>query len=97
MNRQGRGLKMADTNGQEENGIVYENGVDSTSSDEEPAQPSSDVTQEEPQEPQEPTLTDHLNKKLLQSFLTRLDEGSFNFPGSSHLNSSNNETNDFDD
>ena len=26
---------------------------------------------------EEPTLTDRLNKKLLQSFLNRLDEGSF--------------------
>lgn len=30
---------------------------------------------------EEKTLTDHLNKKLLESFLTRLQDGSMQFPG----------------
>ena len=36
--------------------------------------------EEEPQPEQEKTLTDHLNKKLLESFLSRLDSGSMSFP-----------------
>ncbi len=41
-------------------------------------------TDEEVQEPeQERTLTDHLNKKLLESFLSRLDSGNIQFPQAS--------------
>ena len=36
--------------------------------------------EEEPQPEQERTLTDHLNKKLLESFLSRLDSGNMSFP-----------------
>lgn len=36
-------------------------------------------TEPQPQE-QEKTLTDHLNKKLLQSFLNRLDAGGMGLP-----------------
>jgi len=38
------------------------------------------VEEVEPKPKQEPTLTDHLNKKLLSSFLSRLDSGAMNFP-----------------
>lgn len=34
----------------------------------------------DPAQEQEKTLTDHLNKKLLQSFMLRLDAGSVSFP-----------------
>lgn len=34
----------------------------------------------EPKPEHERTLTDHLNKKLLESFLSRLDTGSMTFP-----------------
>ncbi len=34
----------------------------------------------EPQEEEERTLTDHLNKRLLESFLVRLDSGSMQLP-----------------
>ena len=34
----------------------------------------------EPQEEEERTLTDHLNKRLLESFLARLDSGSMQLP-----------------
>lgn len=84
--------------GQQENSVVCENGVNGTSSDGEPTKLPSDVPQETAEEPREPTLTDHLNKKLLQSFLTRLDGGNFNFPDSSHSKPNNNdEADDFDD
>lgn len=35
---------------------------------------------EPPPQEQEKTLTDHLNKKLLESFLNRLDTGQMNLP-----------------
>lgn len=36
--------------------------------------------QEEDVKEEEKTLTDHLNKKLLSSFLSRLESGNFQFP-----------------
>jgi hypothetical protein len=38
------------------------------------------VVDPEPQEEEERTLTDHLNKRLLESFLARLDSGSMQLP-----------------
>lgn len=51
----------------------------------------------EPQE-EERTLTDHLNKKLLESFLARLDSGSMQLPPGARGNDlPEEEENDFDD
>ena len=36
--------------------------------------------EQEPEPEHERTLTDHLNKKLLESFLSRLDTGNMTFP-----------------
>lgn len=38
------------------------------------------------QKQEERTLTDHLNKKLLESFLKNLDDGTVSFPDSSQGN-----------
>lgn len=47
---------------------------------------------------EEPTLTDRLNKKLLQSFLNRLDEGSFKVQQNSTTESQeSDETSSFDE
>lgn len=47
---------------------------------------------------EEPTLTDRLNKKLLQSFLNRLDEGSFKVqPNSATESQESEETSSFDE
>ena len=43
------------------------------------ADPNMQPAEPQPQE-REITLTDHLNKKLLQSFLTRLDAGRMDLP-----------------
>ena len=72
----------------------HENGI-STSSDEEGT--SGVETQEDR------TLTDHLNKRLLESFRNRLAEGTFTIPASNQLSGERNnhheaeEENDFDD
>ena len=47
------------------------------------------------QKEEERTLTDHLNKKLLES-LNRLEEGSISFPGTNQENLEE-EDNDFED
>ncbi len=47
-------------------------------------QPVATTDKEELQEPeQEKTLTDHLNKRLLESFLSRLDSGNIKLPQAS--------------
>lgn len=38
------------------------------------------VDNPEPEKEEERTLTDHLNKKLLESFLARMDAGTTGFP-----------------
>ena len=45
---------------------------------------------------EERTLTDHLNKKLLESFLNRLEDGSVSFPDANEGNVEE-EDNDFED
>lgn len=52
--------------------------------------------------PEDRTLTDHLNKKLLESFRNRLAEGTFTIPASNQLSGEMNnhhevEDNDFED
>lgn len=47
--------------------------------DREPVDLNMQAAEPQPQE-QEKTLTDHLNKKLLQSFLSRLDSGRVDLP-----------------
>ncbi len=43
-------------------------------------QPAASVEVEEPKAEEERNLTDHLNKRLLESFLSRLDSGAVQFP-----------------
>lgn len=40
--------------------------------------PAEDCSKGEGEKEEEKTLTDHLNKKLLESFLQRVDQGEFN-------------------
>uniref|UniRef100_A0A1X7VVG2 Uncharacterized protein n=1 Tax=Amphimedon queenslandica TaxID=400682 RepID=A0A1X7VVG2_AMPQE len=53
--------------------------------------------------PEDRTLTDHLNKKLLESFRNRLAEGTFTIPAPNQLSGERNnhheteEDNDFED
>ncbi len=63
--------------------------VNTTPSSEEPMQTEEVPTQpreiveaeeDEPRPEEERNLTDHLNKRLLESFLTRLDSGAMQFP-----------------
>lgn len=54
-----------------------QNGINGNSSEDEAL--SSTVNSDAPQE-EEKTLTDHLNKRLLESFLSRLQEGAVRFP-----------------
>lgn len=56
-------------------------------------------SQEQPVEAKEPTLTDHLNKRLLESFLNRLEDGSFQVPASatSAVRPSPEESSEFDE
>ena len=77
--------------------LVVENGVHENAS-ESPLEP------EQSSEQREPTLTDRLNKRLLESFLTRLEQGSFEVPSTAHSDSSSNdltrveeESNEFED
>ncbi len=84
---------MADNHG-------VENGVNGSCSSEEESLPDSQTvsTHEEELDPpkeEERTLTDHLNKKLLESFFTRLQEGSIAMPQSA-TEDDNNEENSFD-
>ena len=51
----------------------------------------------EPQQEEERTLTDHLNKKLLESFLARLDSGSMQLPPGARGADPPEEEDDFDD
>lgn len=67
-----------------------QNGVDSSSSDEE-------RTHIPAQQQEERTLTDHLNKRLLQSFLNRLEEGSVAVPSNTSSNEEKEDSNEFDD
>lgn len=68
-----------------------QNGFASSSSDEEGS--SAGQTQEEK------TLTDHLNKRLLEAFRNRLDEGTVSVPSTNRSSSDNSEEDeaDFDD
>ena len=54
---------------------------------------------EQPAEEKELTQTDHLNKRLLESFMNRLDDGSFQVPNSANSDSTPipEECDDFDD
>ena len=51
----------------------------------------------EPQQEEERTLTDHLNKKLLESFLERLDSGSMQLPPGARGADPPEEEDDFDE
>ena len=66
--------------------VVLQNGVNHDSS-------------EQPAEEKELTQTDHLNKRLLESFMNRLDDGSFQVPHSANSDSGPipKESDDFDD
>ena len=60
--------------------MSVQNGINgSSSSDDEAPSHQREPIPAAPQE-EERTLTDHLNKRLLQSFLTRLEEGGFVLP-----------------
>lgn len=61
-----------------ENGI---NGISSSSDDDSSTASSIDTIEsvDAPKE-EEKTLTDHLNKRLLESFLGRLEQGTFQVP-----------------
>ena len=50
-----------------------------------------DQVQEEDKKEEEKTLTDHLNKKLLESFLQRMDKGEFDNFKTRSLESDNEE------
>ena len=52
---------------------VHQNGVGSSDEETEGIPPQQPATEER-------TLTDHLNKRLLESFLNRLDQGTFEVP-----------------
>ena len=56
--------------------------------------PVSGSGEPEPQE-EERTLTDHLNKKLLSSFLRKLDSGAVQFPAGVHDPAAEEEEDDF--
>ena len=73
--------------------VVQQNGVASDSDT------SSQQLEQEPAEERELTLTDHLNKRLLESFMNRLDDGSFQVPASATSASHPipEESDDFDD
>lgn len=80
---------MADDN------TVHQNGVEN-------GEPDGDLpSQQQPAEEKELTLTDHLNKRLLQSFFNRLEDGSFQVPASATSTSrhteASEESNDFDE
>lgn len=67
--------------------IVEPNGNNSVNGSQEESHDLSD-------EKSEITLTDHLNKKLLSSFLDRINQNPSMFPSASQANS---ETNDFEE
>lgn len=48
-----------------------------------PTKPTASVDGDEARPEEERNLTDHLNKRLLESFLTRLDSGAMQFPQAS--------------
>ena len=77
--------KMADHDGQE----PFENGLSHSINNDENSPELNEQKREER------TLTDHLNKKLLESFLNRLDDGTITFPDVSQRNLE--EENDFED
>ena len=58
---------------------VQQNGING-SSDEETSPSTHEPVPTEPPQEEERTLTDHLNKKLLESFLTRLQQGTIELP-----------------
>ena len=70
---------------------VQQNGVEN-------GDPDGDF-QQQPAEEKEPTLTDHLNKRLLESFFKRLEDGSFQVPANatSATRPAPEESNDFEE
>ena len=81
-----RDCEMADYEKEQE---PFENGLSHSINNDE------DSPELNEQKEEERTLTDHLNKKLLESFLNRLEEGSMSFPDTNQENSE--EDNDFED
>lgn len=87
---------MSETNEDQQN--VTENGFSNgiSSSDEESSTSTTVDTIESVDAPkeEEKTLTDHLNKRLLESFLSRLEEGSFKVPVDTSEESNNQDPQD---
>jgi hypothetical protein len=77
--------------------VIHQNGFLSSGDETETSSESSEVLPVEEEKEEERTLTDHLNKRLLESFLNRLDSGSIPAPPLTPHQDNNDIDNSFDD